>query len=121
MASDVKRPATVTVLVVLVFLGGVAALAAGMLGLFFRGDTSWVYPVIAIVIGLIYLAVASGLSRGSQVARLIVAVVTVLQMINGVWSSVASGNWGSAVFAVVWGVAILWAAYNAKASAFFRS
>ena len=79
--------------------------------------------IFAIVIGLIYLAVAKGLADGNNGSLLIVAFVSIISIFGGV--SVAISQSGRAGYSgwssVFWGVVILLILYSPKANALFAS
>ncbi|MEZ5116624.1 MAG: hypothetical protein R2737_10185 [Candidatus Nanopelagicales bacterium] len=129
-----KRPFGVTLLMVLIFLMGILAVIGGILVLFTRNDQAYVdagissgqvviYAVVSIVIGVIYLAVAGGLGRGSSLARFLVALVTVLNLIANVWVAIVfagTARW-QAMFGAAIAVLILVLLYNRSSNEFFRS
>ena len=79
--------------------------------------------IFAIVIGLIYLAVAKGLADGNNGSRLIVAIASIISIVGGVSVAISqSGRAGhSGWSSAFWGVVILLILYSPKANAFFAS
>jgi len=105
----VKRPGGVTFAVVLMYIGGIAQIALGVLTIFLRyapdvaadGTTFAVSLTGAgmILFGLFVVALASGVARGSRVSRVSATVVVALGLVlmladlivadDGDWSGVA--------------------------------
>ena len=132
--APARRPGLVTLLVVLVVIGGILSVIGGIALIFLKDNPDVVVEtgssgvglwagIGTILVGLIYLAVAKGLSNGNGFSRLIVAIVSLLSIIGGFWVGMAQvGNgaisgWSS----VFWGVIILVILYSPKANAFFRT
>jgi hypothetical protein len=121
--APTRRPGLVTLLVVLVVIGGIVSLLVGLVTILARndanvsvtiegqgvnaGDTGSVALILgigAIIVGLIYLLVARGLSDGSNVARIIVTVVSLLNIAGGIGVVISqTGNARSSAFGTVWG------------------
>ena len=128
----VRRPWGVSLLVALVIIAGILQIISGVITLVVynepgvvivntSGATVPALAIAVIVFGVIYLLVARGLANGNNVARLIVAVLSVLNIASGIWAVIVhtgaleSGGWSSIVF----GVIILVLLYSPKANAFF--
>ena len=93
--SAVGRPFIVTLLGVIIIIFGILGIIAGLLGLF---SSEWLIALITIILGVIYVVVARGLFRGSGGARFIIAVVTVLHLLVGIWQMItfwSSSAWGA--------------------------
>jgi uncharacterized membrane protein HdeD (DUF308 family) len=128
-ATPAKRPGGVTFLGVLVIISGILYVAAGMVALFAAVDPGlssterivvMVVGIATIALGVVELAVASGLFRGRNPARVIVAVVNVLTIAVGVFSAFQPGNQrGSSVAQVAIAVIVLALLYSPKANEFF--
>lgn len=113
------RPFGVTLVGILIVIGGIGAILSGLLGLF-NGDSlglGLVALVVLFVVGLIYLAVAKGIFNGSGGARMIVGIVTVISIIGGFFAMF--GNLASGIVQIVWGLIVLALLYSGKAKAFF--
>lgn len=116
------RPIGVSIITIIIVISGVLGVIAGVLALLnFKDNVGLVSGLIVAVVGLIYLLVAKGLWNGSGGARLIVAIVTVISLINAVWTMIAidgqqrfSGI-GSAIVAII----VLAILYGKKANAYF--
>ena len=133
-ASPVKRPGGVTFLGVLVVISGILYVISGLLALVAyagSGGTSTdltsnqrtvilVIGIVILLVGVIELAVARGLFRGSNGARLIVAIVNVLTIVAGLFAAFQSGNQrGTSVGQVVIAIIVLALLYSPKANEFF--
>jgi uncharacterized membrane protein HdeD (DUF308 family) len=123
--SAVGRPFIVTLLGVIIIIFGILGIIGGVLGLF---SSEWLIALITIILGLIYVIVARGLFSGSGGARLLIAIVTVLHLIVGIWQIItfwSSSAWGARFFEgliqAIIALFILLLLYTPKASAFFRS
>jgi uncharacterized membrane protein HdeD (DUF308 family) len=124
--SAVGRPFIVTLLGVIVIIFGILGIIAGIGGLF--SGTGWLIALVTIILGLIYVLVARGLFRGSGGARFIIAIVTVLHLLTGIWEMItfwSSSAWGARFFeGLIQGIVallILLLLYTPKATAFFKS
>lgn len=132
--APARRPGLVTLLIVLVVIGGILSVIGGIALIFLKDNPDVVVEtgssgvglwagIGTIIVGLIYLAVAKGLSNGNGLSRLIIAVVSVLSIVGGFWVGItqvgngALSGWSS----VFWGVVILIILYSPKANAFFRT
>lgn len=117
------RPGGVTLVAVLAWISGAVNVIAGILLLIaalMAPDALW-YGLIQLVLGIITIAVAFGLLRGSNGARVLLTVVFVLNLISAVfviffqqaqiWSGIVSG------VAVVIGLVLLW---TRRANEFFQ-
>src|SRR3954451_7110273 len=88
-APTVRRPGLVTLVVVLTVIGGIGSIFTGIVAFMVAGSLAWAGAWFVIV-GLVYLAVAKGLANGNNASRLIVAVVSVLQIIFSIFAWVAA-------------------------------
>jgi hypothetical protein len=130
----VRRPGSVTVVVVLTWISAILALLAAAL-LFVVAFTvdppelpasrNFVLTIAftALVIGLITAWVAYALSRGNNFARFLVSLVQVLNIGNQIWMWVQlGGNYViSAIINIAIAVIILVLVWNRRASEFFAS
>lgn len=119
-----RRPVLITVLVVLVVLGGIGAALTAVLLLTMQNSAVWP-GLLQVVIALAYFAVAKGLLDGNPTARIVAAAVSVVQIVLAVVTIVGtstdntrvSSAWGTLVFAVL----VLVVLYTPRANAFFGS
>jgi lysylphosphatidylglycerol synthetase-like protein (DUF2156 family) len=126
-----KRPGGVTLLGVLVIISGILYVISGLIALIayagtggdLTGNQRIVILVVGIAVllfGLIELAVARGLFRGSNGARIIVAIVNVLTIISGLVAAFQSGNQrGTSIGQVVIAIIVLALLYSPKANEWF--
>lgn len=114
------RPFGVTLVGILIVLGGIGSILIGILGLFSGESLGWgiLAMIVALIVGLIYLLVAKGIFNGNAGSRLIVGIVTVISMIGGLFtllfSSVSTG-----LGQIIWALIILVLLYSGKAKTFF--
>lgn len=99
-APALRRPVTVTVAVVLVALSGATNTAFGLLLLLSRYDvpaadvvTVSLLGVGIVLFGLLTLAIASGLARGSALSRLLLTIYLAVQFVLHIVTIVASDTW----------------------------
>jgi holin-like protein len=106
-ATGARRPAIVTVAVVCAYVGGLASTVLGILVLLSRyrvpeTDVLAVSLIGAgiILFGLLTLGVASGLARGSRMARLFASLYLVLALALHVWTIVGT-DWDPVSIALI--------------------
>jgi hypothetical protein len=121
----------VTLLGVLVIISGILYVISGIIALIAYAGTGGdltsnqrtiilVAGIAVLLFGIIELAVARGLFRGSNGARIIVAVVNVLTIISGLIAAFQSGNQrGTSFGQVVIAIIVLALLYSPKANEFF--
>ncbi len=132
-ASPVKRPGGVTLLGVLVVISGVLYVISGIFALVVAIGTSVsvdltnsqrtaliAVAVVILLLGIIELAVARGLFRGNNTARVIVAIVNVLTILAGLFALFQSGNQrGTSIGQVIIAIIVLALLYSGRANEFF--
>lgn len=129
-----RRPASVTLVVVLTWISAVLAVLGGLLLIVvgsITGGAAGLTPgvlggigVAYVILGLITGAVAARLARAGNGARLLVSVLVVLQIAGGIAaiSTVGSGSTVTqALVSILVGIVILLLLWNARANAFFAS
>jgi len=86
------------------------------------GTLLWV-GIVGVIIALVYLAVARGLTRGSGLARGLATLVAVLSLASAVYQAfIQTGNLRySAIFSGVLALIVLLLLYSPKANAFFAA
>lgn len=115
-----RRPVPVTIALVFIYLSGLGSAVVGILILLsrYRVDADAVLPVsllgaAVILFGLLTLAVASGVSRGSRLSRLLVTIYLGIELVLHVITIVTTDDWdwiGLVVIAVELFVLVaLWA------------
>jgi hypothetical protein len=118
MAGIGTRPFGVTLVGIILIIDGILALIGAVLALLGIGDgftTAILAALLAGVIGLIYLAVAKGIFDGNNGSRLIVAIVTIISIIVGVFQFLSGG-----IVHILFGIIVLILLYSPKAKAFFN-
>lgn len=95
-----RRPVTVTIAVILVYISGVTTAAMGTLILLsrYRVEPAQVLPVsllgaAVILFGLLTLAVASGVSRGRRLARLLLTIYIGIQVTLQIVTIISTESW----------------------------
>ena len=117
MAGIGARPFGVTLVGVIIIIEGILALIAAVVSLFGIGDgfTSAIFAaLVSGVLGLIYIAVAKGIFDGNNGSRLIVAIISVINIIVGVFNFFNGG-----LIQILVAIIVLILLYSAKAKAFF--
>ena len=130
-----RRPAGVTLLVVLILIGGVLEILGGVILILGHnnatvlretgrsGNVLFSAGVVAIVVGLIYLLVSRGLAHGNGFTRLIVGLLSLLSLVAGVITSLT--QYGTlrtqGIVSAVIAFVILVLLYSRRANAFFRT
>lgn len=123
--SAVARPIGVTIVGILIVIGGLGIILTGVLNLFneeVRLSVSIVVLILMLVIGLIYLAVAKGIFDGNNFARLLVGVITVINLLVGLYHAIFVEvlRW-SGVFQLVFALIILGLLFSRRATEFFTA
>lgn len=120
------RPGSVTFVAVLTYLNGALDIIGGVILLIARdqvaggGNSAAITTsaIVSILLGVVTVVVARGLLRGSSVSRALVAVVMVIDILNGVLllftSQVVTG-----VIQILWSILIVALLFTRRANAFF--
>mgnify|MGYP006928266790 CR=1 FL=1 len=117
MAGIGARPFGVTLVGIIIIIEGILALLAAVVALLGIGDgftSAIIASLVSGVLGLIYLAVAKGIFDGNGGSRLIVAIISVINIIVGVFNFLNGG-----LVQILVGIIVLILLYSAKAKAFF--
>ncbi|MFM7064170.1 MAG: hypothetical protein ACKO04_11855 [Actinomycetes bacterium] len=118
-----QRPFGVSLLTIIIVIYGISAIVMGILMLLSVfgdfGTGVLIAAALTLLIGLVYLAVASGLWNGSRVARPIVKIVTVLGLLAGILM-MTGGSVAQGAIQVVITLIILFLLFNSKAKAFLE-
>ncbi len=117
MAGIGARPFGVTLVGIIIIIEGILALLAAVVALLGIGDgfTSAIFAaLVSGVLGLIYLAVAKGIFDGNNGSRLIVAIISVINVIVGVFNFLNGG-----IIQILVGIIVLILLYSAKSKVFF--
>lgn len=128
-AQPVRRPVLVTLAVILVTISGLSNTIVGVLLLLSRYDVSAdqvltvsLLGVGVVLFGLLTLAIASGIARGSRLSRLLLTFYLAVQIMLHTVVVVTSDTWdvaGILQIAVAAGLlALVWAPQGSR---YFRS
>jgi hypothetical protein len=125
----VRRPVVVTIAIVLVYLTALASVALGILVLLSRYEvpeaevlTVSLLGAAIILLGLLMIAIASGLSRGSRFSRLLVTIYLIISLALRVATIVTTDGWQwSAITQGVLEIAILAALWLPPGSRYFAN
>ncbi len=123
--SAVARPVGVTIVGILIVISGILIIVGAVMNLFndeVRLSVSIVVLILMLVIGLIYLAVAKGIFDGNNFARLLVGVITVINLLVGLYHAIFVEllRWNGVVQAVI-ALIILGLLFSRRATEFFTS
>jgi hypothetical protein len=111
-----ERPTGVTIVAVIAWIIGAIQIVGAILGLIAgAGIDAWA----VLIVGILTIAVSLGLFRGSNAARIIMAVVFTLNLVVAVWAIVIGGNFWDQVVAAVLAIVGLVFLFSAKANAYF--
>ena len=132
MSNTVARPGGVTLVAVLTWIVGLLDVLAGTILLFqtsvaatveeFGGASQLIATAIfQIFVGVVIIAIAGGLLRGSPSARIVVTVFQVLSIMGGVFLAIAypPGAIG-AYIGIAISLVIIFLLWTGRANAFFR-
>ncbi len=135
LGDRAPRPGGVTLLAVLIVISGLLGLFGAIAVIIGRSNDEFVQStsvtagtllwvgIVGVIIALVYLAVARGLTRGSGLARGLCTLVAILSLASGIYGVIIhSGNlrWSSLSSALL-AVIVLILLYSPKANAFFAS
>lgn len=112
-----QRPGGVTLVAVIAWISGAVQIIGAVISLIAGGGANaWV----ALIVGILTIAVSLGLFRGNNVARILMALLFVLNLVVAVWAIVIGVSIWSAIITgllAAIGLAIL---FSSRANAFFR-
>lgn len=133
MSAAARRPAGVTLIAVLAWIGGAFNIVAGVLLLIYKNEPSVqaaglsestliTSAILTILFGLVVVLVAGGLLRGSSGARVVVTVVQVLAIAGDAFTAWAyPGQFAWAAISALISLIIIILLWTGRASDFFRS
>jgi hypothetical protein len=132
MSNAVARPGGVTLVAVLAWIAGLLDVLGGTILLFqtsvasiveeFGGASQLIATAIfTIFVGVVVIAIAGGLLRGSPGARIVVTIFQALSIMGGVFLAIAypAGAIGEYVGIAI-SLVIIFLLWTGRASAFFR-
>lgn len=113
------RPFGVTLVAIIAWITGAIQIVSGIISLFGGAATA---GVVAIIIGVITIAVSLGLFRGSNGARIVTTIVFLLNIAGSFYLRLAldASIWATvgAILLPVIGLVLL---YTSRANTFFRA
>ena len=133
--APARRPAGITLLAVLIVVSGLLGLIGSIAVIIGRGNDDFVgdtgvgsstllwVGIVGVIIAVVYLLVARGLTRGSGLARGLAALVAVLSLASGIYQTIiqsGSLRW-SAVVSALLALIVLLLLFSPRANAFFAS
>ena len=126
-----ERPGGVTLVAVFIWISGAFNILGGVLALIFQNNPdvevnlggqvgSITYGIIAILLGIIVIAVSGGILNGSRGARILVTIVQVIAILGSVFAIFAypATLWQSVINIVIALIPLI-LLYSPKANAFF--
>ena len=133
--APARRPGGITLLAVLIVVSGLLGLIGSIAVIIGRGNDDFVRDtgvgsstllwvgIVGVIIAVVYLLVARGLTRGSGLARGLAALVAVLSLASGIYQAIiqsGSLRW-SAVVSALLALIVLMLLFSPRANAFFAS
>ena len=133
-AYPVRRPFLLSLVTIVMIIGGLLQIIAGVVLIVFNGNsdlqsdsgessgTLVMLGVIALLFGLIHIWFAGMLRRGSRFARAVVLVFEVLQIIGAGWTLIAlhSQYRVNAIITIAISLFVIWYLYgNQRSREFF--
>ena len=133
--APARRPGGITLLAVLIVVSGLLGLIGSIAVIIGRGNDDFVRDtgvgsstllwvgIVGVIIAVVYLLVARGLTRGSGLARGLAALVAVLSLASGIYQAIiqsGSLRW-SAIVSALLALIVLMLLFSPRANAFFGS
>ncbi|KAA9108487.1 hypothetical protein F6B43_09375 [Microbacterium rhizomatis] len=124
-----RRPVIVTLAIVVVYVSGLGNAALGLLILLSRYDVQGDAAILTvsllgagtILLGLLTVAIASGLSRGSRFARILITVYFGIQIVLHVLTIVDADTWDvTATIQIVFELLVIAVVWLPPGARFFR-
>ena len=131
-SSTVRRPGSVTIVVVLTIISGILTLLGALFLLLLGGAASLtsnvsgaavlVFGILYLIFGIVTIAVGVGLRNGSRFSRILVTILMVIDILGGVANLIwfrSNQTVTSAIITIIVSVVVLALLYNRRASEFF--
>jgi hypothetical protein len=131
-SNIVRRPGSVTVVVVLTIISGILTLLGALFLLLLGGAASLasnisgvavlVFGILYLIFGIVTIAVGVGLRNGSRFARILVTILMVIDILGGIANLIwfrSNQTVTSAIITIIVSVVVLALLYNRRASEFF--
>jgi hypothetical protein len=132
--NTVRRPGSVTLVVVLTIISGILTLLGALFLLLLGGAASLgsnvngfalvVVGILYLIFGIVTIVVGVGLRNGSRVARMLVTILMVINTIGGIITLIwfqSSQTVTSAIITIIVSVIVLALLWNRRASHFFAA
>ena len=134
VSNTVRRPGSVTVVVVLTIISGILTLLGALfllllggavgLGSNIGGGAILVFGILYLIFGIVTIAVGVGLRNGSRFARILVTILMVIDILGGIANLIwfrSNQTVTSAIITIIVSVVVLALLYDRRASDFFAS
>jgi hypothetical protein len=133
-ATRPRRPVSVTLVMILMWLGAIATAASGIYLIVQAADPGVLADyggnarivravgIAQVLLGVVVALVAVGIGRGSEFARFLVTLVLILRIVADVFIAAQYGEafvW-QIVAAVLWSLFVLFLLWNSRAGGYFR-
>ena len=132
VSNTVRRPGSVTVVVVLTIISGILTFFGALFLLLLGGAASLasnvsgvailVFGILYLIFGIVTIAVGVGLRNGSRFSRILVTILMVIDILGGVANLIwfrSNQTVTSAIITIIVSVVVLALLYNRRASEFF--
>lgn len=132
VSNTVRRPGSVTVVVVLTIISGILTLLGALFLLLLGGAASLasnvtgvavlIFGILYLIFGIVTIAVGVGLRNGSRFARILVTILMVIDILGGIANLIWFRNnqtLTSGIITIIVSAAVLALLYNRRASDFF--
>ena len=121
--SAIARPGSVTlvgVFIVIVAIGSIIGAVSGLFDADMRTGATLITLILLLVLGLVYLALAKGIFDGNNFARLVIAFLSVIGLLTGLYHLIfVSDLRVFGLVQVIFELIILALLFNRRANAFF--
>jgi hypothetical protein len=135
VSNIVRRPGSVTLVVVLTIISGILTLLGGLFLLLLGGAATLdrlnvsggavlFFGILYLILGIITIIVGIGLRNGSRLARMLVTILMVIDIISAITSLIwfqTSQTVTSSIIAIIVSVIVLALLWNRRASEFFAA
>jgi len=122
MTANGQRPGGVTLVGILLLVFGVLYVLSSLLGLFnatMRQDLGIIWILVSLAVGVIYLLVSKGIFSGNRGARLLVGIVTVINLIGGILALFNFATIAQGIITILVSLIILVLLYGRNARIYF--
>ena len=122
MTPNGQRPGGVTLVGILLLVFGVLYVLSSLFGLFnatMRQDLGIIWILVSLAVGVIYLLVAKGIFNGNRGSRLLVGIVTVINLIGGILALFSLATIAQGIITILVSLIILVLLYGRNARIYF--